>query len=346
MNIGNQIKNLRLSRGLKQEDLAKHLQVSTQAVSKWETGASMPDITLLPAIATFLGVTIDELFAMPEAEQYDYIESLFWSERRIPQPTFENAQRFLQEQILKDADNVRALTDMAYLFISRAESDCVEASEYAKRALAIDPLGKTSWVAFKEANHALSGDEWLDNHYSVIEFCKQMLEKQPDNYWALRTVVENMIADQRYEEASDYLEALRQAAPEPEAVRFYEGDVEYGRGHLDTALQLWDKAIEENPNRWQSYCSRADRIKKLGRVQEAIADYEKCMEVQSAPRLTDGLYSLAQIHEQIGEFEAAICDNERIIQVLAVDYGTTTGEGVDSRKREIERLQRRLENDR
>lgn len=48
--------------GLTQEGLAQRLGVTNQAVSKWESGQSCPDITLLPALADIFGITIDELF--------------------------------------------------------------------------------------------------------------------------------------------------------------------------------------------------------------------------------------------------------------------------------------------
>lgn len=62
INLGNKIKQLRKQRGISQEVLARHLGVSFQAVSKWETEAGMPDVTLIPAIASFFGVSTDELF--------------------------------------------------------------------------------------------------------------------------------------------------------------------------------------------------------------------------------------------------------------------------------------------
>ena len=61
MNIGDKIKDLRKSRKMTQEQLAEYLLVSSQAVSKWETGASSPDIDMLPRLAVFFGVSIDEL---------------------------------------------------------------------------------------------------------------------------------------------------------------------------------------------------------------------------------------------------------------------------------------------
>ena len=50
LDIGRQIKTLRLAKGVTQEELAQYLGVSFQAVSKWETEASTPDIALLPEI--------------------------------------------------------------------------------------------------------------------------------------------------------------------------------------------------------------------------------------------------------------------------------------------------------
>ena len=68
------IRALRQSRGINQETLAGALSVSTQAVSKWETGASLPDVAMIPRIAEYFGVTTDFLFfggempAAPEKE--------------------------------------------------------------------------------------------------------------------------------------------------------------------------------------------------------------------------------------------------------------------------------------
>ena len=67
MNIGNRIKELRVKNKVTQEELAKVLQVSTQAVSKWENGGS-PDLELVPSIATYFYVTTDYLFDMKDSD--------------------------------------------------------------------------------------------------------------------------------------------------------------------------------------------------------------------------------------------------------------------------------------
>lgn len=60
--IGTKIQALRKNKGITQEQLAEVLAVSAQAVSKWENSVSMPDIHLLPVIARYFGITMDELF--------------------------------------------------------------------------------------------------------------------------------------------------------------------------------------------------------------------------------------------------------------------------------------------
>lgn len=59
--LGKKIAALRKENGYTQDELAEKLNVSPQAVSKWENNISCPDIMLLPDISRLLGVTIDEL---------------------------------------------------------------------------------------------------------------------------------------------------------------------------------------------------------------------------------------------------------------------------------------------
>ena len=60
--LGEKIKSLRKQKNISQEVFAGYLGVSFQAVSKWENGNTMPDVTMIPAIASFFGVSTDELF--------------------------------------------------------------------------------------------------------------------------------------------------------------------------------------------------------------------------------------------------------------------------------------------
>lgn len=66
--IGRQIRRLRRDKGITQAALADAVNVSVQAVSKWECGGT-PDINLMPAIAGFFGVSIDTLFGFKSANE-------------------------------------------------------------------------------------------------------------------------------------------------------------------------------------------------------------------------------------------------------------------------------------
>lgn len=69
MTIGKRIAQLRKEKGLTQEDLSKLMEVSAQAVSKWENDQTCPDITSLPKLARILGVSVDELLSGKEETQ-------------------------------------------------------------------------------------------------------------------------------------------------------------------------------------------------------------------------------------------------------------------------------------
>jgi transcriptional regulator with XRE-family HTH domain len=67
--IGEKIKQLRRRDGRKQEDLANALGLSPQAISRWEANGCYPDMELLPAIANYFNVSIDELFGYSQDRQ-------------------------------------------------------------------------------------------------------------------------------------------------------------------------------------------------------------------------------------------------------------------------------------
>ena len=83
MEIGNQIKSLRLSRGITQENMAQHLGITAQAVSKWERGVAAPDIEMLPSISAYFGVSIDELFALSDETRMERIQNMLWDVRYL-----------------------------------------------------------------------------------------------------------------------------------------------------------------------------------------------------------------------------------------------------------------------
>ncbi len=89
MNIGKNITALRKDAGMTQEDLANQIGVSAQAVSKWETGVSMPDILLLPVIADVFDITVDEIYT-GKREACEPVQTKHYSFSELPEVLYEN----------------------------------------------------------------------------------------------------------------------------------------------------------------------------------------------------------------------------------------------------------------
>ncbi|WP_100065426.1 helix-turn-helix domain-containing protein [Miniphocaeibacter massiliensis] len=77
LNISNNIVNLRHKKNITQKELASFLNVTKASVSKWETGLSNPDITLLPKLATFFDISIDTLMGYNPQLSKKQIQKLY-----------------------------------------------------------------------------------------------------------------------------------------------------------------------------------------------------------------------------------------------------------------------------
>lgn len=66
INLKDKLRSLRLQKNITQEALANHLGITPQSVGKWERGEGFPDITLLPRIAFYFDITVDELLCVDQ----------------------------------------------------------------------------------------------------------------------------------------------------------------------------------------------------------------------------------------------------------------------------------------
>ncbi len=66
INLKDKLRSLRLQKKITQEALANHLGITPQSVGKWERGEGFPDITLLPRIAFYFDITVDELLCVDQ----------------------------------------------------------------------------------------------------------------------------------------------------------------------------------------------------------------------------------------------------------------------------------------
>lgn len=76
INIGDNLKQLRLQKGLTQEQLADVFGVSAQAISRWENNTSYPDITLLPGLSIFYNTSVDAIVGMDEIRKEETLRRI------------------------------------------------------------------------------------------------------------------------------------------------------------------------------------------------------------------------------------------------------------------------------
>lgn len=132
--IGEKIKCYRKKKKITQEQLAKYLGVSGQAVSKWENGMSNPEIYIIPKIAIFFGIRIEELFDFTYDENMERIENMIKSNSRISTGTFKKIEVYLQDRIKMYPRDERALTNLISLYDLFSHQCHDYASEYAHRS--------------------------------------------------------------------------------------------------------------------------------------------------------------------------------------------------------------------
>ena len=128
MKIGEKIKALRKAKNISQESLAKVLGVTFQAVSKWETNTTAPDVSTIPSIASYFGVSIDELFDYNVFENEKKIDSICREAAcyRLDDPI--RAEAILREGLKQFPSNETMLTVLVYVLwnIPGRDSDLID----------------------------------------------------------------------------------------------------------------------------------------------------------------------------------------------------------------------------
>lgn len=138
MDIGKKIKELRKAQNLSQEKFAEFFDITPQAVSKWESGTAYPDITIIPSIANYFNVTIDELFNMDDIRNKEKINSIFASAHRlIDEDNIEEAVLLLKNSVKIYPNNYSLISELALaLTLTNNDDAYMEAIELSERVLA------------------------------------------------------------------------------------------------------------------------------------------------------------------------------------------------------------------
>jgi len=122
--IGENLRKLRIKNELTQEKLAEVLGVSPQAISRWENNSTYPDITMLPSIANYYNVSIDELIGMDEIRNVEKINSTFSSVHEYESKgMIDEAIQTLREAIKVYPNNYGFLSELALALTLKINTD-------------------------------------------------------------------------------------------------------------------------------------------------------------------------------------------------------------------------------
>ena len=121
--LGEKIKSLRKQKNISQEVFANYLGVSFQAVSKWENGNTMPDVAIIPAIASFFGVSTDELFDFNLFEMEKQVDAICDEAYGFRFSDAEKSERILREGLQRFPGNDIILNNLLYTLDFKTRSD-------------------------------------------------------------------------------------------------------------------------------------------------------------------------------------------------------------------------------
>lgn len=327
MDIGNKIKLLRQKVGATQEQLGERLGVSAQSISKWETGVTMPDITLLPLLSGELGVSIDELFDLTTDQKLQRIEKRMDVEGDLPDEFFSEYESFLKIQLDEFDDRRKILSLLARLYHHRAEAYLQKVSKYAREAILLAPEIKDCQWMLQKADGAIAWDWNCANHTAVIDFYKQVIESDtivsptPLPYYE---IIDNLIADHRTKEAKEYLEKCRSLpAHRPFLIPVYQAYIALAEYDAEKADSIMDAALSDFSDDAGFLFEKAQYHARKCEYPKAIEYYERSWEAESSqkPRFTDALEGIATIYEIMDDREKAIKTYDRLIDCLKDEWG-------------------------
>ena len=174
LKIGEKIKSLRKSHNISQDTLAQYLGISFQSVSKWENGSTLPDITMIPAIASFFEISTDELFDFNKMEIEKRVDKICFDACQFRHSNPLKAERILREGLKQYPGNELLLNNLLYTLRSPERNE------------EVIELCKTLIECSKRDDVRLDALRILAETYKSMgeySLCKETISKIPEIYF-------------------------------------------------------------------------------------------------------------------------------------------------------------------
>lgn len=167
MNIGNKIKELRKERGITQEELANNIGISSQAISKWENGIALPDITLTPTLASYFGVSMDELFGFSLQQIEAEIKKITDNAYKFRESDPQKSRSILEAGLRQYPENDILLNNLLYVLNYNDNPD--ETIKVANKLIEKTTQSDVKYDALRFLAYAYKAKGELKNAETAIE---------------------------------------------------------------------------------------------------------------------------------------------------------------------------------
>lgn len=326
--IGAKIRQLRRDKGITQSEMAEHLGVTSQAVSKWEGDLSQPDIALLPDIAAYFGIRIDDLFEYSKEKRYEKIEHMLDYAASISNTEYLNTESFLLTEIQRDAENYKAIHLLANLYEFWAASMGKKASHYAKRALELKPNSKQDMTIISNVNHGKVYDWNVGNHGELIDYWYKIIRDEPKNVRAYFFLLDNLIDDGRLTEARRVLEEEK-CVNSDNLNETYDIWIDEIAAGFASVRARYERLAKTYGNDWRIQFSVANAFCRNECYEEAILYWQNGFDAMEPPRYTDFQDAIAQCYIRLGNYSAAIETYKKKKKLLQTEWGVKFGRELD-----------------
>ena len=338
MEIGKEIRRLRDGRGLTQEALAEALNVTAQTVSKGECGNSIPDVQLLPEIAVFFGVTIDQLFAMTPDQQMERIENHIYSRGMFDEAELKQIERQLAAFAEDPELEGRALLLMTKLYNNQAEQFRLKAADFGRRAVEKTGGDREAVSELANAWGSYIPDWNARNHHELIEWFGDYCRRNPTNRAALMWLLDNLIDDRRLDEARAWLDKLA-AVDGTFRTPMYRYLIAVAACDKDESERLLRELESTDDREWCLALTLGDIYTQRQEYDKAVAWYRKGQEAQPSPKYIDSAVSIAHICEIRGNKAGAVGAYREALRLMKEEWGIVSGEEREAIERAISKLQ-------
>lgn len=316
LNLGSVIKRLRAEHSVKQEELAEYLGISFQAVSKWETGTTLPDITLLPKLAAFFGVRIDELFSINHEDELERIDIMLQREAMTDQ-NYSYAKRVLDGILRESADDVETVKRYAKVYLAKTNTDLLAAGRMLEKVMELSPLDEEVYSLYRAVRGGSDYKYHSDNDW-FIRVCEPYAKKYPQNCGLYRMLIEAMISKKYFERAEELLATAQFEGENKSMKEVFLGDIALAKGDVQAAKDIWNTIPRAD---WLGQYEAGERFNRLNEYEKAIECFNSAYDAQTAPHAMDMMYSLAFLYKKLGRFADAKKEWELIIKGLISEYG-------------------------